>query len=67
MRRIKMGDEVQAFLDTRIKGTVIEIKESKSAPWLVGGTASVEMFCVLKLKDGRDVLYKMSELHHIDE
>jgi len=67
MRRIKVGDSVQAFLDARIKGTVLEVRENKNVPWMVGGTASVELFCVLKLKDGRDVLYKMSELHHTDD
>ena len=67
MRRIKVGDTVQAFLDTRIVGIVRQIEESKDAPWMVGGTASAEMICVLELLDGRQVRYKLQELHHVDE
>jgi len=67
MRRIKKGDKVQAFLDTRIKGTVLGIEENKNVPWMVGGTASTEMVCILQLLDGRKIKYKMSELHHADE
>tara|TARA_B100000131_G_scaffold213207_1_gene204992 strand:- start:12064 stop:12267 length:204 start_codon:yes stop_codon:yes gene_type:complete len=66
MRRIRIGDRVQAFLDNRIVGTVLEIKEAKNAPWMVGGTASSEFVCVLKLDAGPQIEYKMSELHHCE-
>ena len=35
MRRIKVGDTVQAFLDANIKGEVMQIEALSSAPWLV--------------------------------
>ena len=65
MRMIRVGDEVQAFLDVRIKGIVVEIV-SKPGPWMVGGTAQQEMFCVLKLNSGQQIKYPMGELHHSD-
>ena len=67
MRRIKVGDKVQAFLDTRIVGTVVNIHESNKVPWMVGGTASTEFLCDLEFSDGKRATYKMSELHHYDE
>jgi hypothetical protein len=67
MRRIKIGDKVQAFLDTRIIGVVKEIKTSAKVPWMVGGTASSEFICLLVLNDAQEILYKMSDLHHYDE
>ena len=67
MRRIKVGDKVQAFLDANIVGTVTQIKENKNVPWMVGGTTSTEFICEVKLdKDDRLVTIKMHELHHID-
>ena len=66
MRMIRVGDNVQAFLDVRIKGIVVEII-SKPGPWMVGGTAQQELFCVLMLGDGQQVKYQMSELHHSDD
>jgi len=63
MRLIRVGDKVQAFLDTRMKGTVVEIV-GKDGPWMVGGTAGQEMFCILELEDGQRLKIKMSELHH---
>ena len=67
MRRIRIGDKVQAFLDTRIIGIVKEIKTSDKVPWMVGGTASSEFICLLTLSDGQEILYKMSDLHHYNE
>ncbi len=67
MRRIKVGDKVQAFLDANIKGDVTRIKEDKNILWMVGGNASTEFVCEVKLdKDGSLVAYKMHELHHTD-
>ncbi len=66
MRRIKVGDRVQAFLDSRIVGVVEKIEDSNKVPWMVGGPASTERYCVLTLDDGRKIKYKMSELHHVD-
>ena len=66
MRMIRVGDKVQAFLDVRIKGLVVEII-SKPGPWMVGGTAQQELFCVLMLADGQQIKYQMSELHHSDD
>ena len=67
MRRIKVGDTVQAFLDTRIVGTVVEIEESHDVPWMVGGTGSVEFICILEFENVTKAKYKMNELHHYDE
>ena len=67
MRRIKVGDKVQAFLDTRIVGIIKQIEENGDAPWMVGGTAAPELVCVIELLDGRHVRYKLHELHHLDE
>ena len=64
MRRIKVGDKVRAFLDSRICGSVIDIEQNNSAPWMVGGTAAPEKICILELADGKKIRYKMSELHH---
>jgi len=67
MRRIKVGDHVQAFLDSRVIGTVIAIEEINDIPWMVGGTASKEYTCTLKLDTGDDTIkYKLSELLHVD-
>ena len=67
MRRIRIGDRVQSFLDSRVKGFVVESNESKNVPWMVGGTASTEFICVVELQGGQRINYKMSELHHSDE
>jgi len=67
MRRIKVGDRVQAFLNTNIIGVVTKIKEHKNVPWMVGGTASTEFICEVRLdKDDRLFAIKMHELHHVD-
>ena len=65
MRSIRVGDKVQAFLDVRIKGTVLEILTEKKHGWLVGGTTQQERICVLELLDGRKMKCKMHELHHV--
>lgn len=64
MRMIRVGDEVQAFLDARIRGVVVSMEEGKAAPWMQGGTAAREIMCVIKLHSGATVKYKRSELHH---
>lgn len=67
MRRIKVGDRVQAFLDSRVIGTVLSITTSDDVTWMVGGTASKEYVCELKLENNKQVItYKLSELHHVD-
>jgi len=66
MRAMRVGDEVQAFLDATIKGIIVEIITADNPQWLVGGTASKELLCVLKLDDGRQLTCKMHELHHVD-
>ena len=66
MRSIRVGDKVQAFLDARMKGIVVEIV-SKDGPWMVGGTAGQELFCILELETGHRLTVKMSELHHRDD
>ncbi|HIN41405.1 MAG TPA: hypothetical protein EYM86_03020 [Flavobacteriales bacterium] len=67
MRTIRIGDKVQAFLDSTIKGIVVEIIAVDNPQWLVGGTTSQELLCALKLDDGRRLTCKMHELHHIDD
>ena len=63
MRTIRVGDGVQAFLDTRMKGKVVEIIR-RDGPYMVGGTAQAELFCVVEQQDGQRLTIKMSELHH---
>ena len=63
IKSIRVGDTVQAFLDSTIKGMVVEII-TQSGPWMVGGTAQKEMFCILEQKGGNRIKIKMSELHH---
>ncbi len=66
MRRIKIGDRVQAFLDSRVVGVVTAIEETEDVPWMVGGTASKEYTCTIKLDSGASVKYKIADLHHVD-
>ena len=67
MRRMRVGDRVQAFLDANIIGTIVTIKENKDVPWMVGGTASTEFICEVRLDKGDGLInIKMHELHHID-
>jgi hypothetical protein len=66
MRRIKIGDRVQAFLDSRVIGTVTNIIEDKNVPWMVGGTASTKLICEIKLDDGAVARYDLHELYLVD-
>jgi|TARA_Y100000310_G_scaffold345507_1_gene465786 hypothetical protein len=66
MRTIRVGDKVQAFLDSDMCGTVQEIVESKQAPWLVGGASQRELHCIILKSDGTTVRCAMGELHHTD-
>jgi len=45
----------------------MEIQGGDEPLWMVGGTASPELFCILKLGNGHQVKFKMSELHHVDD
>ena len=65
MKSIRVGDKVQAFLDARIRGIVEEVLSEEVDTWLVGGTAAMELYCVLVLEDGSKIKCKMSELHHL--
>jgi len=66
MRTIRVGDKVQAFLDSNISGTVQEIVEGKKAHWLVGGASQKELHCIILKSDGTTVRCAMGELHHAD-
>lgn len=66
MRRIKAGDRVKAFLDPNIVGEVVQVTQRQSKQWLVEGTASVEFYVDVRIKDGRVVTLKMSEVTHDD-
>ena len=66
MRRIKTGDNVQAFLDVNIKGKVLAVEYEKSTTHMVGGTTGSIPICVIKLENGDTVRYKASELFHLD-
>jgi hypothetical protein len=67
MRRFKAGDRVKAFLDSRIAGTIVDIRQMQATQWLAEGTASVEFLVDVKLADGRVLAVKMSELMHDDD
>lgn len=66
MRRFKVGDKVRAFLDAKISGVIVNITQAQATQWLAEGTASVEFFAEIKLKDGSIRKIKMSELMHED-
>jgi hypothetical protein len=46
-----------------MKGKVVEIIR-RDGPYMVGGTAQAELFCVVEQQDGQRLTIKMSELHH---
>ena len=48
-------------------GSEPSIDEGVNATWMVGGTASKELLCELRLdKNDQVITYKLSELHHVD-
>lgn len=67
MRRFKVGDKVKAFLDSRIAGTIVNIRQVQATQWLAEGTASIEFLVDVKPVDGRILTIKMSELMHDDD
>lgn len=66
MRMFKIGDKVRAFLDSRISGTIVEIRQVQATQWLAEGTASIEFLVDVKIASGQIIKIKMSELMHDD-
>jgi len=67
MRRIKVGDTVRAHLDASYRGQVLEILAEKSQGWMMEGTSTDVMYCVVKLQTGQVVKTQMSDLCVVDE
>ena len=67
-RKIRVGDQVQAFLDANILGEVIEITTTGNNNWTVAGTSSslTEMCRVMLKKTQKVVVVKKSELFIVD-
>lgn len=66
MRQIKIGDTVQAFWDANIIGEVVNLGAEKHTTMLVGGTLDMSPFCEVKIKSGRVVRLKLSDVFHVD-
>lgn len=66
MRRIKIGDTVQAFWDANVIGEVVNLGTEKHSTMLVGGTLDVVPFCEVKVRSGRVVRLKLSDVFHVD-
>ena len=64
MKSIKKGDRVESFLDSRVKGRVIEFLAEGSSPWMVGSTSTKELYCIVELDSGQQIKYRVSELHY---
>ena len=67
MRRIKVGDTVRAHLDASYRGQVLEILAERQQGWMMGGTSTDVLYCVVKMVNGQVVKTKMSELCIADE
>ena len=66
MRAIRVGDTVQAFLNAKIKGTVVKITQQVSDVWLVGGTTEPLVMCDVKLSSGDVISVKITDLFIVD-
>ena len=66
MRSIRVGDKVQAFLDPKIAGVVVNILREDSDTWLVGGTVSTVTLCDVQTADGKTVRVKMTDVFITD-
>ena len=64
MRRIKVGDQVKAFLNPNIKGKVVLLEESNVKHMMAGGTSTTRKICVVELKDGTQIKVPAAELYH---
>ena len=64
MKSIKVGDRVESFLDSRVKGRVIQFLAEGHAPWMIGSSSTKEMYCVVELDTGQQIRYKVSDLHY---
>tara|TARA_B100001287_G_C22295094_1_gene350137 strand:- start:285 stop:488 length:204 start_codon:yes stop_codon:yes gene_type:complete len=65
-RSIRVGDNVQAYWDANIQGEVVGVSLQKASTWLVGGTIEQQPFCDVKLKSGKVVRLKISDVFHVD-
>lgn len=67
MRRFKPGDKVKAFLDANFAGVIVSIVDKPSTLWIAEGTASVEFYANVQLKNGLIKTIKLSELMHDED
>lgn len=65
MRRIRVGDKVQAFLDPKIKGTVVEVTFNKNDVLMSEGVPMATSFAKVDLGNHRFAIVRMSELYYV--
>ena len=63
MNQIKKGDYVIAHLDGTFRGEVVDIISEQTVAWSAQGPMTPETFCLVKLKDGRIVKRKSTDLY----
>ena len=66
MRRVKIGDIVQAFWDANTIGEVVDLGAEKTTTWMVNGTLDVLPYCIIKKNDGTTIRMKLSDVFHVD-
>ena len=68
IRKIKIGDTVQAFLNAAIKGRVTNVYQKPAKIWTTGGApqGSVNICSVLVESSGKSVDILASELFIVD-
>jgi hypothetical protein len=65
MRQIKIGDQVQAFWDANLIGEVVDLGTVKHETLLIGGTLEQAPYCDVRLKTGKVVRVKLSDVFHV--
>ena len=66
MRQIKIGDKVQAFWDANLIGEVVDLGAVKHETLLIGGTLEQSPYCDVKLRSGKVVRVKLSDVYHVE-
>ena len=65
MRRLREGDKVQAFLNAKIKGTIVKVVTDQSRIMMTEGVPSTVSIAVVDLGNGQFVNIGLSELYYI--
>jgi hypothetical protein len=63
---IKVGDRVHPTFAMDMVGTVVEVKQTDTTTWMVGGAMSAELVAVVQMdKDGKINEYRFSEVMQV--